>query len=531
MEPQLQEEVDRLKELLDDMKGENANLQADVDLMQAEKADTESQLKSFARVNETMVNMLLEVKQRAGVSEAADPDSIVAIRQRQTLYNQNPHVTADQLRAQMRTLLASKDGYQKNLTKALAEKEQSWQDQVRLLEAEVAELAAYKQGSEDAMAEVYKQVEEAEEAQGMVVDESKAIIEALKLDNRKILEALQAKEELIEELRGELAKKDQVIDQQDTELLQVSQLENQMHVMMVQNELQVKKTQAQANAKLEELNKQNEYLRKDSDKAQLLREEVKAAQSQALAYKNDIRRVKMADADKKVARFERAKNQQEEQLKKSQKQVTQLGLLTEKTTDANLKLEKEYRKMFSAVKQQQKEILEAEQRAAREVDVRKMAEQNPFYIDTYKRKLVQKEQEIEGLKAKLRRMTVSENRGALLRKTMQAERGKYEAEIATLRAKANDRPVRRPGTAMAATRSHGRDSSEHSQLSRMEAENSRLKSRNKELENMQTISETTNQAFQNLLKQHHDLERSVLRNSTTKSPALVPFTEIHRPQS
>ena len=49
-----------------------------------------------------------------------------------------------------------------------------------------------------------------------------------------------------------------------------------------------------------------------------------------------------------------------------------------------------------------------------------LAEQNPFYIDTYKRKLVQKDQEIENLKAKIRRMTVSENRGAMLRKTMQA---------------------------------------------------------------------------------------------------------------
>ena len=53
---------------------------------------------------------------------------------------------------------------------------------------------------------------------------------------------------------------------------------------------------------------------------------------------------------------------------------------------------------------------------------RKMAEQNPFYIDTYKRKLLQKEQELESLKAKIRRMTVSENRGALLRKTMQVPR-------------------------------------------------------------------------------------------------------------
>ena len=51
--------------------------------MQGEKADMETQLKSFARVNEALVNMLLETKQRAG--EETDP--VVAIRQRQVTHS------------------------------------------------------------------------------------------------------------------------------------------------------------------------------------------------------------------------------------------------------------------------------------------------------------------------------------------------------------------------------------------------------------------------------------------------------------
>ena len=49
--------------------------------MQTEKEEMETQLKSFARVNDALVNMLLETKQRAG--EEAKQDSVELIRQRQ----------------------------------------------------------------------------------------------------------------------------------------------------------------------------------------------------------------------------------------------------------------------------------------------------------------------------------------------------------------------------------------------------------------------------------------------------------------
>merc|ERR1712070_809963 len=95
--------------------------------------------------------------------------------------------------------------------------------------------------------------------------------------------------------------------------------------------------------------------------------------------------------------------------------------------------------MFSAAKKRQKEMQEHEERARRDIDEAKMAEQNPFYIETYKRKLIQKEKEIESLKSKIRRMMVSENRGAMVQKTLQSERARYEKEIAQLRIRASSK--------------------------------------------------------------------------------------------
>eukprot|EP00658_Telonema_sp_P-2_P012271 TRINITY_DN14678_c0_g1_i1.p1 TRINITY_DN14678_c0_g1~~TRINITY_DN14678_c0_g1_i1.p1 ORF type:complete len:489 (+),score=155.67 TRINITY_DN14678_c0_g1_i1:186-1652(+) len=447
------DEIDRLNERIHDLKTDNSHLRSDIELLRSEKSNMDSQLRSFGRVNEAVVNMLLEIKQRAGADQPwADPESVAAIRQRQALLSQNPHVTADQLRGQLRVLLASKDGYERNLKKALEDQEASWEQRQEVLETEIRGLVEFKTGSDEAMADVWGKVEEAEEAQAMVIEESRGIIEKLKADNHSMLETIKEKETEIENLKLDMSKKDAIIDQQDTELLQVSQLENQMNVLAVQNELAVKQAHAQSNSKLQELEKANQVLRRESQKAAGLHDKLKAAESEVLAYKNDIRRSKMVDSDKRVARFERAKNEQDKKLKKTEQKVVQLGLITDKTTQANLRLEKEYRKMFTAVKCQQKEMIEQEQRATRDVDVRKMAEQNPFYIDTYKRKLVLKDQEIDGLKAKLRRMTVSENRGAILRKTMQAERGKYENEISNLRSQLADLPSERPGTAHAVMR-------------------------------------------------------------------------------
>ena len=84
----------------------------------------------------------------------------------------------------------------------------------------------------------------------------------------------------------------------------------------------------------------------------------------------------------------------------------------------------------------QKEMQDQEERARRDIDEAEMAKQNPFYIDTYKKKLMAKEKEIETLKSKIRRMMVSENRGAMVQKTLQAERSRYEKEIANLRMRA-----------------------------------------------------------------------------------------------
>lgn len=522
------EEIEKLNEKLNDLKQDNLTLASQVEILDSEKDEMEIQLKSFARVNEAVVNMLLETRQRAGVAQAEDPDSVAAIRQRQALYNQNPHVTTDQLRAQLRVLLAAKDGYEKNLKKALAEKEKTWHLQISLLTTEVKELTEFKMRSEQAIESVWEKVREAEDAQGLTVTESREIIEELKADNLRMIVVLEQKDLELHELAAEIHHKEVKIEEQGTKLHEVNDIENNMKILKLHNALEMKRCEAQAHSKLQELDKQNDILRRDVSRAQGLRDQVAQAQAESAVYKSDIRRSKMVDSDKRVERCERYKTMQETKLNNSQKQVKQLALLTEKTTADNVKLEKEYRKMFSAVKQQQKEMVENEQRAAREMDAegaRKMAEQNPFYIDTYKRKLLQKEQELESLKAKIRRMTVSENRGALLRKTMQAERSKYEAEIANLRSKVVQMPgasassSRRPGSASVA-RSASTSLKllpDNGAMRLLENENTKLKTQLKELENVRTMSETTSQAFQNLLKQHHELEASVLRERSKSS--------------
>merc|ERR1711907_248362 len=97
-------------------------------------------------------------------------------------------------------LLSSKDGYERNLKKALAEKEKSWQLQIGVLEKQVAELTQYKENSEDQMAEVWKQVEAAQQTEASVVSESMQIVERLKADNRKMLETIKAQEEAAKQL-------------------------------------------------------------------------------------------------------------------------------------------------------------------------------------------------------------------------------------------------------------------------------------------------------------------------------------------
>lgn len=181
-------------EELSEKNRQNAKLAADIKLcrrdrpgaqpvgrLNSEKAEMSNQLKSYAKVNEAVVNMcvqhpaaaelagrLLETRQRAGQTDILPPGSVAALRQRQAeLASHSPakpfrpgvagtESARDVRPAAGRTSSTSGSkrrclldgvreprgiGYEKKLKKALSEREKTWKVQIALLEHRVEELS------------------------------------------------------------------------------------------------------------------------------------------------------------------------------------------------------------------------------------------------------------------------------------------------------------------------------------------------------------------------------------------------------
>jgi len=514
-----------------------------IEMLEAEGDHMQSQLKTFEKIHVAITNMLLEIKQRSPADEenekkpsVAGQQSGAALKERNALLKGNPMVVLDQLRSLVRLLLSKKDDYEARLKLELVSAEDRFQLELDGLRREVDELRLYKHNAEDDKRKVLLQVDDAQMSQGLVVKESQDIIDLLKVDARGMVKLLEGKQHEVKMLENKLKQQDQVIEEQEAKMLEFGQIEDEHRKEKREQELETKKIEARLGSQLKELEKDNEVLRKGMLETERLAEKLSKSEQNLQSWKNDWKVNQHQDMKSKVDRLEKVADGKERKIKEQEQNIRRLVHTTESTIDANLQLEKEYKRVFSAAKKRQREMQEQEERSRRERDEAKMAEQNPFYIDTYKRKLMAKEKEIESLKAKIRRMMVSENRGAMVQKTLQAERSRYEKEIAQLRIRASSKTpissihskgVRRPSSATAG--SHlvdlGLSRSGADETDAVRRENATLKDRVKELENIRHISETTKEAFNNLRVQHEALEKSY--NAEVHRPAtakLQPFS-------
>lgn len=506
-----------------------------IDMMEMERERLEGQVKTFNKIQGAMTNMLFEVKHQAAGGQGEGKESTgAALKERQSLLRGSPMIVLDQLRSQVRLLLAKKDEYEGKLKQERDAAERMFNLELDGYRTEVNELRTFKDGAEAKHQDVLKLVAAEEDKTQLVVKESNSIVTAMKGDNYNLVTMVQDKQKEVEALERKIQAQQEVIEEQEAKVLEFGQVEDEHRKEMRELELREKKAVAQLSARMKELERENEILRQGVDDAEILKDQLLESKHHLHTFKQDLRLTKHADQQKKIDRQERLISSRDNKLKEQEKSIRHLVRVAETTTDANLQLEKEYKRVFSAAKKRQKEQQEQEERARRDIDEAKMAEQNPFYIDTYKKKLAAKEKEIENLKAKIRRMMVSENRGAMVQKTLQAERSRYEKEIATLRSRAMSKnPIssisanrkraeggRRPSSAMALT---DLGLSTPGEGAAAQQENRELR---RELDNMRSVSLQTKAALDELLQQHKALERSynaeVHRPSSAKLQAFSP---------
>jgi len=399
------------------------------------------------------------------------------------------------------------------------------------LRKEVEELRAFKEGSEAENVKVLKKVDHAEASKNLVVKESKSLVESMKGDAQRFVVKLQEKQDEIDALHKKIKAMVETIEEQETKMLEFGQIEDKHRNEKRQLELQAKKVEAMKNAEKRTTEEENLVMRRQLVDMEKVKKDMSDMKDSMRGMTKDKQLFEKKSLVKTIDRQSRCIEDRDKQIKNKETSIRHLVHVAETTTDANLQLEKEYKRVFAAAKKRQKEMQDQEERARRDIDEAKMAEQNPFYIDTYKRKLIAKEKEIDSLKAKIRRMMVSENRGAMVQKTLQAERSRYEKEIANLRMRATSKTpmsnIKGTGSGRRGSRAQGSlmDLGLSSKTGSGDAnknELDELRTKVKDLENMQGLNLTMKAAFDSLLVQHKALEKSY--NAEVHQPKVQPFS-------
>ena len=152
--------------------------------------------------------------------------------------------------------------------------------------------------------------------------------------------------------------------------------------------MSAKKIESQKNAEIADLKENNDILRKQVNKMEKMQNDTEEMKRRLHGYSRDKQLVNEKDMKKKLDRVGRLVEDKEVIIKEQERNIKHLVYVAETTTDANLQLEKEYKRVFAAAKKRQKEMQDQEERARRDIDEAEMAKQNPFYIDTYKKKLM-----------------------------------------------------------------------------------------------------------------------------------------------
>eukprot|EP00033_Pygsuia_biforma_P003988 GCRY01004367.1.p1 GENE.GCRY01004367.1~~GCRY01004367.1.p1 ORF type:complete len:605 (+),score=194.10 GCRY01004367.1:190-2004(+) len=332
------------------------------------------------------------------------------------LKRKNPLVILDYLRGEVRTLLAFKDDFEKELEAIHSKRETESNTRLQQLESELKshiEKNEEIQARENTMAVELAQLRMEKDT---IYESSTDVIDKLKSDNLRLLHIVKAKDEKIDELNSNTERLSMQLRQKDIRLMKVSQLESVIEELQSHHKFEIQKLESQHLKEMRRMEKEFVRFSRREVEFRDLEKKLAAARLEIKSFKTNLRNVNNDSMREVLDRTLVKLEEKEAECAELDKELRRTRSAATRAQDHVAELKASYDKLFTAVSRQQEEARTGEPSPAK---LHELATANPYHVDIYKAKLKEKEKEIIQLNARIRRLISSEHRVKL--KTKQLE--------------------------------------------------------------------------------------------------------------
>lgn len=433
-------------------------------LLETTKKTGEAKQEKVTRLHRSIVDIYLEVRaqelggpgtgnRKETPFEKPPPVGEGLDKEQMGLLAKDPHTVLEFLRASLRILLADRRRYEVELQKTIERSESSFLQRLQSLQKELDEANEKAQEEMQEVGRLQRRLAETARQRQEVLDSGEESLAQLREENSRLQERLRAADEETAMLNNWNSENMRHIQVQDEKLQKIPQMEAQLNSMAQKNRAEQQKIVRSQKKKMLSLEKDlDRTLKLEADNDQL-KEYVQMLQRETASLRKARNEPQMERLELKTKRLEEASQRKQKENEKLQDAVKKLTLKLEKKEEDLSQMSKEYARVYEALK---KQMMAKDERGGGDLGGADSAEQlgrQPYVAEVLRKKVQEREEDIQRLNVKLRHFLIIEKKMAIQQKSFQDERERYEAELSDWRIKltnAEDRHERLQRTLSAA---------------------------------------------------------------------------------
>lgn len=409
------------------------SLEAQIADLEDRCQQSEQKADRFARAQGAIVDLYLEVRSRVAgkgkaLAERADVEGQGEEETKDALLQKDSVLLVESMTSTLRQLFAFRKRHEAELEKTAQRNHASFEDRLASQQQELNTVRAALQAKQQERAMLQRKVEEAERVRLQESQKSNTTLEQLRDKNSNLQEKVKFAQEETTMLNSWNTDNMRHIQDQDEKLQKVPQLEKQLQGIVQKAKLDHERMRKRQCSKLRGYEKELEDMKRTEQKNEKLKMELQALKDEVNGLKLDSKHGTLVTLQEEVKKMEALLRERQSKIRTLEDQLTKLRLKLEKKEDEVQQCTKEYGRAYAALKKHMSE--EKDETLATADGVQGGSQKKgPYINEILRKKLQEKEEELQRLNGKFKHFLVVEKKMAIQKHAFEEERQRYEEEI------------------------------------------------------------------------------------------------------
>uniref|UniRef100_A0A7S1KTZ9 Uncharacterized protein n=1 Tax=Percolomonas cosmopolitus TaxID=63605 RepID=A0A7S1KTZ9_9EUKA len=415
------------------------NLKNELVTQRRANKEMEKKVSRVDEVESAIIKLYLEMKDRSTEVTEDNYEQLRMIEEQkhiQKLKSENPLIVLDKLKATLRNLISFKEDYENELKDQIHRKMTDAEVKLKETKQRCRQLETEKEEYKINAARAIQEKNEALESKREIIDESNIRMRRLQKDNERLIDEIKKGEQIINDLNQKLDNRDKILRHREIQLMRITQLESQIQKTKLKHQFDQNKVKSEMFKSRQSYERQLSHFNKIKAEKKDLEDALQKMAAKVQSLMKDANRTRVIDLEKKEDVQMRSLEKLEKENVDYKQDNKKMKIQIENLKKDNKKMKEEYEKIFMAALNEKKKKQTDHQRAVKQeivLHARENAQKSPHITEYYKKRLKEKEKEVEELTKRVRRMILSEHRGSIMEKNFELERTRLQSEVKTLK--------------------------------------------------------------------------------------------------